>query len=111
MKIVPSTLDHYLALYGSAPPRSFRAVTALDGDKVMGMAGVYQDMEAEVVFAKLTPELRADKRAVIIGARRAIELFGPRVLAVCDPNEETAAGFLKHFGFRNAGKGVWVCSN
>ena len=106
--IVPATADHVLALYGENPPRTLRAMAAVDGDQVLGLAGIYQDAGLDVVFAKVTPELAKDRRAVLAGARKVMAMFGQRVFAICDPDQKTADGFLRHFGFEPLAKGVYV---
>lgn len=105
--IIPATIEHYRALYGDNPPFTMRAMTAVEGDRVLGMAGVYDENGNQVVFAKLTDELKGNRKAVLRGARKVMAMFDKRVFALCDPNLETADGFLRHFGFKPVGKGVY----
>jgi len=108
IEIVPATAEHVLALYSEPPGRTLRAVAAVDGGRVLGVAGTYKDGDNTIVFAKMTDELRADKRAIVAGYRKVMRLFGRRVFAVCDTTIPAAAGFLEHMGFQQMEGEVYV---
>lgn len=99
MTIEPATREQLLQLYTEIP-KTVRAFAAVDGDKVLGVAGVYQENGVQVCFAKLTDELRANKRMVVLGMRKVLGLFGSMVFAICDQNEPKAPGLLRHVGFQ-----------
>ena len=103
MIVVPATAELLHRFYGEAPKRSQRAVVALDGERVVGVAGVYVDDERWVMFSDLTEELRKDKRTIIKGIRAVMKMTQGRDLpvhALADPEIEGSEVLLEHMGFR-----------
>lgn len=103
-EIVPATAE-MLERCGGVPAKTVRAVAAVRGAEVIGVAGVYSSEAGWVMFADLTDELRADKRAIVRGIRAVLELVRRRrmvVVALADPEIRGSATLLEHIGFRRA---------
>lgn len=100
--IVPATAELLKRFYGEAPKRTQKAVVALAGERVVGVAGVYVDEERQVMFSDLTDELRRDKRTVIRGIRAVMQLASAKmpVHALADPQIEGSETLLEHMGFK-----------
>jgi hypothetical protein len=101
MTIVPATRELLERFYGEAPARTQKAVVAIDGERVVGVAGLYVDDERQVMFADLTDEVRHDKRTVIKGIREVMKLASHRmpVHSLADPEIEGSDTLLLHMGF------------
>ena len=110
VQIVPATYELLERFYGAAPTRSQRAVVAVKGDEVIGIAGIYTDDERSVMFSDLTDELRQDKRSVIRGVRAVMKLALRRALPVyawADPEIDGSDRLLVHMGFEHYKDGVY----
>lgn len=108
IEIIPATADHIRAIYGASLPMSFRAFAAVEENRVLGVGGIYLHDGCEVVFVRMTDELRAHKKTILRGAIKVMSLFGSRVVAICDPSIPKAREFLEHFGFRRISGEVYV---
>lgn len=100
--IVPATQELLERFYGYTPKRSQRAVVAVDGERVIGVAGVYMDDGRQVMFSDLTDEIRKDKRTIVRGIREVLRLAAKRHLpvhALADPEIEGSETLLRHMGF------------
>jgi hypothetical protein len=86
-----------------------KAFVAIKDDRIIGAAGVYADVQRVVVFARLTDELRADKRAVVKGIRKIMSLVpeGLPAHAVADPEIDGSDRLLTHMGFSPLSSGVY----
>lgn len=100
--VEPATLDTMTRFYGHPPSRTARAIVARDGDRVLGVAGLYRAGDRHVAFIDMTDEVRARRRVIVLGARalRAMmaEAGGP-VHALADPHIEGSDRLLEHYGF------------
>lgn len=102
MIVIPATAELLRRFYGDAPRRSQKAVVALDGDKVAGVAGVYVDDERLVMFSEMSDEVRANKRLMVKGIRAVLKLVerdGLPVHALADQEIEGSDKLLLHMGF------------
>lgn len=90
--------------------KSARAIAAVRGDEVLGVAGIYRAEAGFLAFASLSDELRADRRAIVRGVR-ALRALARRcrapVYATCDERISKAADFLRHVGFVPEPSGLW----
>lgn len=100
-EIRPATAELLARFYGQAPTRTQRAVVAVDGERVIGVAGVYPDGARMVMFSELTDELKRDKRAIVRGIRavRRLAPAGVPVHALADPDIAGSEVLLEHMGF------------
>lgn len=109
--IVPATPELVRKFYGSDLRRSGKAIAAVEGDRVLGILGVYPEPGRQVVFMDLTEELKRHPRVLVKGSktfmRWAREARMP-THALCDDTIEAAARFLEHYGFRHIHKGVYA---
>lgn len=103
IEIVPATIEHVREFYVDAPC-TLRAYSALDNGKVVCMAGVYRNGDRDIAFFKGN----LNRRDIIRNFDKMKNLFGSRVYAICDPMKESAPAFLRHFGFRPLGDGVYL---
>lgn len=97
--IVPATTHHIMTLYGEPLGRTVRALAVVDGERVLGIGGIYEDNSQTVVFSKITDDLRRQKRVLILASRQVIGWFRREVFALCDTSIPQARGFLEHMGF------------
>lgn len=104
----PATADLIKRFYGRVP-RTAQAYVAVKGEKVLGVAGLYQDGDKLIAFTDLG-ETRQSKRTIVQGARLLMPLIRAArmpVFALCDPAIEGASTLLEHYGFRPVGEGVY----
>jgi hypothetical protein len=101
MQIVPATTELLKRFYGVPPVRSQRAVVAMRGDDVVGVAGVFLAEAGQVMFSDLTDEVRKSKRTIIRGIREVQKLAKPSmpVYAEADEEIEGSEKLLEHMGF------------
>lgn len=110
MKLVPATMELLQRFYGEKPARSQRAVVAMKGDRIVGVAGIYTDAERSVMFSEMTDECRKDKRAVVMGIRAVMALAKARAMpvhALADPGIEGSERLLEHMGFEHLRDGIY----
>lgn len=102
----PELLERF---YGSMPKRTSRAIVAVDGERVVGVAGVMQQDGRAVAFTEMNDEIRANKRLMIHAGRMLQLMFAEEgeVYAMQDA-VDGADVLLRHYGFEPAGKGVWA---
>jgi hypothetical protein len=108
IEIVPATKEHINALYDEPPGLTVRAIAAVDGEKVLGVAGTYYGNGQKVAFANLTEELRKKPRALVAGARIMAKMMGKGTIARCDANIDKADSFLRHLGFKPLDGDIWL---
>lgn len=86
-------------------PKTVRAIAAVEGDKVLGIAGFYPQNGALVLCAYIADEARKEmnkhKRTLIQCARKLIGMTkGMPLLAHADPEIEGSEVLLRHLGFQ-----------
>lgn len=108
MKVVPASMDHIRALYDDPPTCSFRGVAVVDGERVLGVAGLYRSDANLAIFSKMTDELRQHPRLLIQASRAMLSMCSGVVLAYCDTSIEAAPRFLEHWGFQPIGNEVYA---
>lgn len=106
IEIVPATKEHIKALYDEPLGLTVRAISVIDGERVLGVAGVYWSNGQKVAFANFTDELRSKPRILIAGARMMAQMLEASI-ARCDPNIEKAESFLRHLGFTHIEGDIW----
>lgn len=108
--IVTATPELLTRFYGHPPKRTMRAVAAVRGERVIGIAGIYPDGHRQVMFSELTDEIRADRRAIVRGIRAVTELARARGTAVHARAAEVdgAERMLEHIGFVKVHPEVFV---
>lgn len=102
MKTRPTTRNDILEMTGQSFPETIRAISAVDGRKLMGIAGV-RNSDPKMVFANIHPELKQSPKTIIKMARwvtNIIEQSTVPVYAIADEEEPTAFRFLEHVGFQ-----------
>lgn len=101
INIVPATRQMIEHLDNSLS-KSVHAFAAVDGDRVLGITGVYITNRSWVIFSTLTDELRQNKRIIIKGYRMIMDVVKRRkmpVYSLACPNIEGSAKLLEHIGF------------
>ncbi len=101
IEIVPATADMIKSLVGRGTIKTVKAVAAVEGERVLGVAGVYLFDGKQIMFADFTDELRAKPRAMVKGWKILRQMVRPgiTVYAEADPKIERSAEYLEHFGF------------
>ena len=115
-QIVPVTAAHVAQLWGQPAPVTFQGIAVVDGDRVLGIAGVYPDAARYVLVSKISTEGRAllaqgrYVRTLLTAARRMLAIASERSLpvhAVPEPGVDGACNLLRHLGFEPFYKDVW----
>lgn len=107
--INPATPELLERFYGRLPERTSQAIVAMEGERVVGVAGLYRDGARLVVFTELDG-VRADKRLIVKGYRALLPIMraaGLPVLALCDVTVKGSELLLLHYKFKPIGVGVW----
>lgn len=110
--VIPATPALLSRFYGRIPTKTSQAVVAVEGDRVLGVAGIYRDGARMVAFTELSDEVRANRRLIVRGYRALLPLIkaaGMPVLAICDPLIEGSERLLLHYDFEPLSHGVWQC--
>lgn len=100
--IVPATREILERYYGRPMPKSARAIAAIDGDRILGVAGVVLDEARLIAFVHFSEELKRNRRVIVRGGRILQQMMrrGVPVHAEADSELESADRFLRHYGFR-----------
>jgi len=109
-ELVPATPALVKKYYGSLSEKSVRAIAVVDGDKVLGIGGVYLDDARQVVFAEITDELRSRPRLLLLAWRKLRAIIEKRKLpthSLADEKVEASGRFLSHLGFSHIERGVY----
>lgn len=80
----------------------------VDGDRVLGVCGVYYADGVQVAFGRFSDEIKRRKRLLLRLAYTTINLFGRLTFAVCDNEIDKADSFLSHMGFVPYRGDIWV---
>ena len=100
VSIRSATHADYETVYGRLAPRSLKAWAAIDGDKLVGLAGFSFSLQGRtVLFGHISDELRAHKTFIVRSAkalgRRARHY---RAVAIADPAVANSAQLLEYMG-------------
>lgn len=90
--------------------RSARVISIVDGEKVLGFAGLYPDKSRQIAFMEISDELRNHPRLIVKASRIFMRWVRESKLpthALCDEEIKRAAEFLEHFGFKRIYKEVF----
>ena len=114
IEIVPATAEMFRQIDGNLPARSARAFAAVEGEKVLWIAGFYPDMERLVMFAGVNPEVRPQlkkhRRTLIRCAKSVMGIVAEKRMpahSYADPSIEGSEVLLRHFGFTHKKDGVF----
>jgi hypothetical protein len=120
----PTRSGDLAAVIGEPLPYRIKAITALAGDKVLGIGGLAFPPKGPVMaFVQQNPEAKRYKvsfhRAGLMAMKMAREMKLPRVVATTDADYEAGVRWLRRLGFKEApaqcqdmdGKRifVWTC--
>lgn len=111
IRVVPATQQHVEQALGGMLKYSAEAIALLREDgEIVGCAGVFPEDCRLVIFSHLTPEARADKRAIVKGYRHLLRIADTRNMplhARPDPEIPASERFLTHMGFRRLTDDCW----
>lgn len=113
-EIVPATAEMIERFRKCATERTVRAYAAVRGADVIGVFGVYRQPAHLVMFADLTDTMRKDKRAMVHGYRRMLELvkrIGLPVVSIADEDVDGSDVLLTHMGFAPVSERVYAWLN
>mgnify|MGYP003543984032 FL=1 len=101
-QIVPLTRQILDDFCQDPPPVTVKGIAVQTEGRTIGLAGYFPDGERWILFARLSDELRADKRTIIKGIRHLVQMMRGRKLpihAIKDDCIEGAETLLRHAGF------------
>lgn len=101
-QIVPLTRQILDDFCQDPPPVTVKGIAVQAEGRTIGLAGYFPDGERWILFARLSDELRADKRTIIKGIRHLVQMMNGRKLpthAIKDDCIEGAETLLRHAGF------------
>jgi len=112
MQIIPLTADHILSVWDRLPPTACHGIAVIEGDKLMGLAGVYPDEANQrlILFSHIDEAgralLRQGKkcRVLMTASRQAMRIAGRwkvPVHAVADPAIPGSRNLLEHLKFKH----------
>lgn len=109
MNIIPATAE---MLNTYCPIKvSVNALAAVEGDKVLGISGLYLQGNKQVIFSWISDEMKSRRKDMIKAWREVLKLIRNRSLptyAVCDFSIPKAELFLLHLGFVPFNGNVWI---
>ena len=103
IELVPATPELLLKFYGEPNKRTMKAVVAVRGNEILGVAGIYRHLNGWGMFSDTTEELRRHSKFILKSAKTFMKIAidsGLPIFAKCSDNLETADRFLRHLGFR-----------
>ena len=103
IEIKPATREMIEQVSGHTLKRNAKALALLEGDTLLGVAGLYLDPESTVLFANMVDPMKDHKRMVIKAYRILLNWCRNRglpVLATACPTIEGSQTLLEHLGFR-----------
>jgi hypothetical protein len=103
IELVPATNELLVRFYGEPVKRTMRAVVAVRGNEILGVAGIYRHENGWGMFSDTTEELRRHGKLLLKSAKAFMQVAidsGLPIFAKCSENLETADRFLRHLGFR-----------
>lgn len=109
MRIIDATAAHLRAIYPDQP-KTCRAWSIVDGERVLGICGFYREGAGNVIFTEIGAELRRHPVLIVRTARRVMAAVKAKrlpVFAACDFSVEASERFLRHFGFSPLPNGVF----
>lgn len=105
--IVPATRAHLEAV-GERPRAAGRALAAVLEGRCIGVCGYFHDRHRVVLYARVSPELRAWPKVILLGAKialgQAARLHAP-IVAYADPEILSSRRTLEYLGFVQVGDG------
>lgn len=111
VRIVNANTEIMRRHYGHDLDRTVRAVAVVDGERVLGIGGVFMDRGCQVVFGSFGDELRARPKWLLRAWRKLRDVVastGVRAYAYADEAESKVAGrFLEHLGFAHLQDGIY----
>lgn len=106
IKLKTATAKDAYNFYGKAPSNSFKGIVAVDGDKVIGIGGLFYTKDGLIAFSDMKPEMRQYKKAMVKGCRMIMEMVrdsSTPVYAVANDKEPKATRLLERLGFVRTG--------
>jgi hypothetical protein len=102
----PTRPEDLCAVIGEPLPFRIRAITVLDGDKVLGIGGIGFPPNGPVIaFVQQAPEAKKYKvsfhRAGLMAMRMIRESGVAEVVATADADDPAALAWLERLGFRS----------
>lgn len=119
IKLVPSTAEHILAIYGKPLPVTVFGIAGVENGCVLALGALYLDQGCMVATCRFSEEAKRDlkrhTRAILIAAKRLLAVAAGKhlpVRAIAAPGEARAEALLAHLGFKPVGKDVheWTAS-
>lgn len=110
IRLVPADPEMVAKYHEEGLPKTCRAIAATDGERILGIAGLYFTDEHQIVFSTISEELKKHPRVILRAAKRLLGMTrqGVPVIAVPDAGIAKSRGFLEHLGFAELpGTGVY----
>jgi hypothetical protein len=103
----PTRPEDLTAVIGEPLPHRIKAITALAGDKVLGIGGLAFPPNGPVIaFVQQNPEAKkypvSFHRAGLMAMKMARDMKLPRVVATTDADYDAGVRWLKRLGFTEA---------
>lgn len=109
MKIIPATEEMIIDACGSS--KTVRALAVINNDKVVGIGGIYYERDSQVVFSKISEELKNHPRWILKTWSTLVKMIDEKnipTFAVCDFSIPKAVNMLLHLGFEPYSGKVWI---
>lgn len=87
------------------------ALAALDGDRIVGIAGISIKPQMYLLWSDMTSELREHPKLILRGFKRLLAVAAKRsmpVYAYADPLIKNSAKLLEHVGFKHHQKCIYI---
>ncbi len=101
--LVPATKAMLEQASGHVLRPTVQAIALVEGERLLGVAGIYPDRGRMVMFANMLEPMREHKRMVVRAYRRLMKWAGSRGLQVHAKAHPLISGsdtLLEHMGFR-----------
>ena len=113
IKATPELLEKF---YGDVPKFSQKAVAAVRGDEVLGVAGIYRQYGVNVLFSEIRPDIEEDimkftyRRAFVECMREVINYAKTSnlpVVSVAKEGRDISCRLLRRLGMKEIKPGVF----
>ena len=105
--IVPLTRE-IMDSYDDPFEITVRGYASVKDDRILGVMGLYYSNGHQFAFARISDELKEDKRELLKLTRKVISVCARTVFAVCDNEIPKADNFLRHWGFSQLDGDLWL---
>lgn len=109
MNVRQATREDFESFFGVPPAMSFYGVVVENDEEIVGFGGVAHTAIGSLAFMDSKVEAREHKRALVLAARKLLEMMEQRgrFILAAPENTRQAPAFLQRLGFEPSSANGW----